>query len=114
MHKRLTLAAAMAITVGMLAPAYAEPGGCLKYGAVGAVGGHVAHHGVLGAVGGCAAGMYVRHKYRKEARQKAVLYDQEHPGEKGGYQQKATAYDAEHSTTPGKFAPGAQPPAVPN
>jgi hypothetical protein len=49
--------------------AMAEPGGCLKYGAVGAVGGHLAHHGVLGAAGGCAVGMYKRHEYRKQQRQ---------------------------------------------
>jgi hypothetical protein len=111
-HKKLILAIVTALMAGSLAPARAEPGGCLKYGAVGAVGGHVAHHGVVGAVGGCAAGMYVRHKYRKEARQKAALYDQEHPGAKGTYEQKATAYDVEHSTSPGTMAPGAQPPAV--
>lgn len=85
--------------------AEAEPGGCLKYGAAGAVGGHVAnHHGVLGALGGCATGMYVRHKYRKEAKAKAALYDQEHPGAKGTYAEKATAYDVEHSTQPGTLA----------
>ena len=65
---------------GVLADsAAAEPGGCLKYGAVGAVGGHLAHHGVLGAVGGCATGMYVRHKYRKREREMM----REH--EAGGY-----------------------------
>ena len=57
-----------------LAPALAEPGGCLKYGAVGAVGGHVAHHGVLGAAGGCVTGMVVRHHYRKEQRREAAAY----------------------------------------
>ncbi len=51
--------------------AMAEPGGCLKYGAVGAVGGHLAHHGVLGAAGGCAAGAYKRHEYRKQQRELA-------------------------------------------
>jgi hypothetical protein len=112
-HKKLTLAIVTALTAGSLAPSHAsEPGGCLKYGAVGAVGGHVAHHGVLGAAGGCATGMYVRHKYRKEAKQKAALYDQEHPGAKGTYEQKATAYDVEHSTSPGKMPPGVQPPAA--
>ena len=40
-----------------ISAARAEPGGCLKYGAVGAVGGHLMHHGVLGAAGGCAAGI---------------------------------------------------------
>jgi hypothetical protein len=61
-----------------MAPALAEPGGCLKYGAVGAVGGHLAHHGVLGAAGGCATGMYVRHKYRKQQRHDAAAYRSEH------------------------------------
>ncbi len=37
-------------------------GGCLKYGAAGAVGGHLAGHGVLGALAGCATGAYVRHR----------------------------------------------------
>ncbi len=108
-HKKLTLAVVGILAAGLVTPARAEPGGCVKYGAVGAVGGHVAHHGVLGAVGGCATGMYVRHKYRKEARQKAALYDQEHPGVSGPYEKKATAYDQEHSTAPGKMAPGDQP-----
>lgn len=45
-------------------------GGCLKYGAAGAVGGHLAGHGVLGALAGCATGAYVRH------RDKARIVDQ--------------------------------------
>ncbi len=70
----------MVFLVGTMAPviASAEPGGCLKYGAVGAVGGHLAHHGVVGAAGGCAVGMWKRHQYRKSVREKARLYDQEH------------------------------------
>nr|WP_321986928.1 hypothetical protein [uncultured Lichenicoccus sp.] len=44
-------------------------GGCLKYGAAGAVGGHFAHHhAVLGAVGGCAVGAYVKHRSKKRIR----------------------------------------------
>ncbi len=69
--KTLSTLAAAAVLAGSLAgaaPAQAEPGGCLKYGAAGAVGGHLAHHGVLGAAGGCAAGMYTRHRYRKQQR----------------------------------------------
>ena len=53
-------------------PGYVRPkpkGGCLKYGAVGAVGGHLAHHGVLGAIGGCATGMYVKHRSKKSIRE---------------------------------------------
>ena len=49
--------------------AQARPGGCLKYGAAGAVAGHVAgHHAVRGALFGCAAGMYQRHRYNKQQR----------------------------------------------
>ncbi|GBQ83393.1 hypothetical protein [Gluconobacter albidus] len=122
MKKYLMLAAATGLLATSLTTAQAEPGGCLKYGAAGAVGGHVAnHHGVLGAMGGCVTGMYVRHRYRKEARAKAALYDQEHPGAKGSYEEKATAYDVEHSTKPGQMtgttpattAPAATAPAQP-
>ncbi len=75
--KFVVLPVALAISLGAvlpMAPASAEPGGCLKYGAVGAVGGHLAHHGVLGAAGGCATGMVVRHRYRKQQRQDAAAY----------------------------------------
>ena len=44
-------------------------GGCLRYGAVGAAGGHLAGHGVLGALAGCVAGTVV--KRRDEARIRA-------------------------------------------
>ena len=69
--KLLAYVAAATITLGgMTSLAQAEPGGCLKYGAVGAVGGHLAHHhAVLGAAGGCAVGMYRRHEYRKHQRE---------------------------------------------
>ncbi|GBR54439.1 hypothetical protein [Gluconobacter sphaericus] len=104
MKKYLMLAAAAGLLATSITTAEAEPGGCLKYGAAGAVGGHVAnHHGFLGAMGGCVTGMYVRHRYRKEARAKAALYDKEHPGAKGTYSEKATAYDVEHSTSPGQM-----------
>ncbi|WP_246285785.1 MULTISPECIES: hypothetical protein [Nguyenibacter] len=114
MHKKVAATLSVVLLAGLAGPVRAEPGGCLKYGAVGAVGGHVAHHGVLGAVSGCAAGMYVRHEYRKEARAKAALYDQEHPGTKGTYEQKATAYDVEHSTAPGQMTPKPAAPAAGN
>ncbi len=114
MNKTPALAILGFLAAGALAPAHAEPGGCLKYGAAGAVGGHLAHHGVLGAAGGCVTGMYVRHEHRKEARQKAALYDREHPGAKGGYEEKATAYDVEHSTSPGTMAPADTTPAAPS
>ncbi len=61
-------AVVLAGTIGM-GSASAKPGGCLKYGAVGGVGGHFAHHhAILGAAGGCAVGMYRRHKYNKAQR----------------------------------------------
>ena len=110
MRKIALLAAVASITC--VTTASAEPGGCIKYGAVGAVGGHVAgHHSVLGAAAGCVTGMYKRHEYRKEAKAKAALYDQEHPGSKGTYIEKATAYDVEHSTTPGKMTTDGAAPA---
>lgn len=67
---QLSIAAALAASLGA-GTAMAEPGGCIKYGAVGGVGGHVVHHGVAGAVGGCAVGMYKRHEYRKQQREMA-------------------------------------------
>nr|WP_230975375.1 hypothetical protein [Acetobacter garciniae] len=111
MIRRLVIMGAAGVLAAQLgATAQAEPGGCLKYGAAGAVGGHVAnHHAVLGAATGCVVGMYRRHEYRKEARAKAKLYDQEHPGSKGSYEQKATAYDVEHSTSPGVMQPSGGP-----
>ena len=70
---KYSLIAAILITAGTATEistaknAHAEAGGCLKYGAAGAVGGHfVGHHTILGAIGGCATGMWVRHKHRKE------------------------------------------------
>ena len=63
----IAFAATSALLMGV---AQAEPGGCLKYGAVGAVGGHVAgHHAVLGAAAGCGLGMYKRHEYKKHMRE---------------------------------------------
>ena len=49
--------------------AEARPGGCLKYGAAGAVAGHMVHHGVRGFIAGCATGMYRRHLYNKKMRE---------------------------------------------
>ena len=69
----LSLALCGSIAAGVMtaAPmAQAKPGGCIKYGAAGAVAGHVAgHHGVRGALLGCAAGMYQRHRYNKQQRE---------------------------------------------
>ena len=57
----------------LIAPqAEAKPGGCLKYGAAGAVAGHLSgHHGVKGALVGCTTGIYVRHEYKKQMKEKA-------------------------------------------
>jgi hypothetical protein len=44
-------------------------GGCLRYGAVGAAGGHLAGHGVMGALAGCATGMYVRNRDKARIQQ---------------------------------------------
>jgi hypothetical protein len=61
-----------ALALGLLAVpvgADAKPGGCLKYGAAGAVAGHYAgHHGVMGAVAGCALGIHKRREYKREMR----------------------------------------------
>jgi hypothetical protein len=52
--------------------AEAKPGGCLKYGAAGAVAGHYVkdanghRHLIKGAVAGCIAGMVRRHEYKKQ------------------------------------------------
>jgi hypothetical protein len=61
----------LACAIAVFAPrAEARPGGCLKYGAAGAVAGHYAgHHAVKGAIVGCAAGMWRRHQYKKEIRE---------------------------------------------
>lgn len=111
MTRKICSLIAAAMLVGTAAPAMAEPGGCLKYGAAGAVAGHLANkHGVIGAIGGCAAGMYQRHKYRKSIAEKAALWDKEHPMQAkqnagSGWwnsrssatnNQKAQWYDAEH------------------
>jgi hypothetical protein len=65
------LGLAIVIATGsLMGVAQAEPGGCLKFGAAGAVAGHLAHHhAVLGAVGGCGVGMYERHEYKKHLKE---------------------------------------------
>ncbi len=66
----LTAFSALAGSLVLTAPvAEAAPGGCLKYGAAGAVAGHMVHHGIRGAMAGCAAGMYRRHLYNKKMRE---------------------------------------------
>ena len=73
--------AAVALTP---APASAAKGGCLKYGAAGAVAGHYAgHHGFVGALAGCAAGIW--------RRREANRYDR--------YQQNRRYYPADRTGT---------------
>ncbi len=62
-----TVALAAALAIGTPV-AQAKPGGCLKYGAAGALAGHALHHGVRGFLAGCAAGAYRRHLYNKQQR----------------------------------------------
>ena len=74
--KILSLALCGGLVAGltMSAPvAQATPGGCLKYGAAGAVAGHAVHHGVKGFLAGCAAGMYRRHLYNKQVREQKMM-----------------------------------------
>jgi len=54
------------------------PGGCAKYGAAGAVGGHMVGkgHAVAGASAGCATGMVRRHEARKKAAATQKAQDQ--------------------------------------
>jgi hypothetical protein len=60
-----------------LTPAFAETGGCLKYGAGGAVVGHYAgHHAMGGAAIGCGVGAWKRHEARKEDRAEQRGYQQ--------------------------------------
>ena len=72
--KFLSLALCGSLAAGMMAApvAQATPGGCLKYGAAGAVAGHAMHHGIKGFMAGCAAGMYRRHLYNKQMREQKM------------------------------------------
>ncbi len=65
----LALCGGLAAGLTTMSEASAAPGGCLKYGAAGAVAGHMVHHGIRGALAGCAAGAYRRHLYNKQQRQ---------------------------------------------
>jgi hypothetical protein len=70
--KRLFITGAALVL--MAGTASAETGGCLKYGAGGAVAGHFVGqgHAVLGAAGGCAVGAYKRHEAKKADREAAT------------------------------------------
>ena len=72
MKKSLMMFAAVSALIAAVPAAQAAPGGCLKYGAAGAVAGHALHHGVRGLMAGCAAGMYRRHLYNKQQRMQAA------------------------------------------
>jgi hypothetical protein len=67
---KVVLGPALAIAVlSFPVAAEAKPGGCLKYGAAGAVAGHYAgRHGVMGAIAGCALGAHKRREYKREMR----------------------------------------------
>jgi hypothetical protein len=67
---RVVIAFLLCTVIAGIAAAEAKPGGCIKYGAAGAVAGHVAgHHAVKGAIVGCVAGIWRRHEYDKEMRE---------------------------------------------
>ena len=66
--KPLLLLAVVAALALAGSPGSAEEGGCLKYGAGGAVAGHFVGkgHSLGGAAVGCGVGAYKRHEARKE------------------------------------------------
>jgi hypothetical protein len=58
----------LVLALGAMSPG-AQAAGCLKGAAVGAVGGHVAHHhAVAGAAIGCAVGHHMAKKKARAAR----------------------------------------------
>jgi len=63
-------------------PAFAEEGGCVKDGAVGALAGHMvgSGHGVAGAAAGCAYGAHERNKAEKEKSQQVNQQQQQQQG----------------------------------
>jgi hypothetical protein len=66
---KFILPLALAFVALLPLSAGAKPGGCLKYGAAGAVAGHYAgHHGAMGALAGCALGIHKRREYKREMR----------------------------------------------
>ena len=63
----------LAAPLGVPSAAHAAPGGCLKYGAAGAIAGHYAGgHAVKGALAGCALGYVERRRYKKMMRDKTL------------------------------------------
>lgn len=65
---RTVLFATVALLPLAVAAPKAQAVGCLSGGVVGAIGGHMAHHGVLGAIGGCIAG-HQWHKHQVSRRE---------------------------------------------
>ena len=63
----LLIAAVTGLLMLPAARSFAEPGGCLKYGTIGAVAGFTVGHGAKGAAAGCVTGMIVRQQARKAA-----------------------------------------------
>jgi hypothetical protein len=73
----LTAAAIMGALAVPLGPVSAEEGGCVKYGAGGAVAGHFAgHHTMSGAAIGCGVGAWKRHEARKDEARQDRAYEQ--------------------------------------
>lgn len=65
---RKALLAIVAVVPLAVAAPRAHAVGCISGGVVGAIGGHMAHHGVLGAIGGCIAG-HEWHKHQVSRQQ---------------------------------------------
>jgi hypothetical protein len=73
----MTAAMIVALSIPLSVSASAEDGGCLKYGAGGAVAGHFAgHHTMSGAVIGCGIGAAKRHRVREEEPARDRAYQQ--------------------------------------
>lgn len=66
--------ATAALGLGVATPR-AHALGCFTGGIMGAIAGHMAHHGVLGALGGCVAGHeWHKHELHKQAYQSREEY----------------------------------------
>ena len=77
-----------AVLTFLAVPAFAEEGGCVKDGAVGALAGHMvgSGHGVAGAAAGCAYGAHERNKAEKEKSQQ--VNQQQQQQQQGNQQQQ--------------------------
>lgn len=75
--KSLIAATLLGVLALPLSPAFAETGGCLRYGVGGAVVGHYAgDHTMGGAVIGCAIGAWKRREARRAERAEQGDYQQ--------------------------------------